>query len=377
MKRFLSILTAAVLCICMLTTTLSATEPIASSGLNKHYQVTNTWSGTGRYVASGNSKYIGYYVSSNGSIYFGASKGQYSSVVKYAYGIYIENGGTVTIIGGTYSSNYCGIYVGGSGSTLAISGATVISGNSYTSGTDTVNCNVYLDDGALITLGELTSGASIGVTTNTKPTAGNPVQITTSELGNNTEYYKTALNYFFSDDPDYEIRINETGGYLELSVYDYDVTADQSIENGSISLGSSSAVAGDTVSFTVVPNAGYAVGEVTVTSASGPVSVTESNGVYSFVMPAEAVTINAVFYKASSGVTGTIYVNEQYHGIFINGHLACIPHTIDENGYCTVCREYIGMTAEEETTEEAEAVEETVEIVDPVEGVRTDTELDG
>lgn len=83
--------------------------------------------------------------------------------------------------------------------------------------------------------------------------------------------------------------------------------------------------------------------------------------------------------RANSSTTGTIYVNEQYHGIFINGHLACIPHTVDEYGYCTVCKEYIGLESDEteETEAEAEVTEETVEIAEPTENTETETEDDG
>ncbi|MCD8107156.1 MAG: hypothetical protein LUE20_04225 [Oscillospiraceae bacterium] len=371
MKRFLSILTALVLCVCMFTTTLSATEPIDSTGLSASF----TMGSADSKITISNMGYQKIGMLANNSRKYTLRAG--SAISTCVYGIYATDTSTVTIKGGNFTNNYVGVYVYGTGVTFTLQGEVVISGNSYINNNETVDCNVYLDSGALITLGELSTGSSIGITTDTKPTVGNPVQITTAEAGGNTEYYKTAAEYFFSDDPRYTVTVNETGGYLELSVAYFDVDVDSSIENGTLTVSTTSAIAGETVSFTIEPNAGYAVGEVTVTSASGAVSVTESNGVYSFVMPAEAVTISAVLNKSSSGVSGTIYVNEQYHGIFINGHLACIPHTVDENGYCTVCKEYIGIEAEE-TEEETEIVEETVvEVDEPVEGTDIDTELDG
>ncbi|MCD8344719.1 MAG: hypothetical protein LUC38_01995, partial [Oscillospiraceae bacterium] len=300
MKRFLSILTAIALCLCTFTMTVTATEPISSSGLSIKLEVSSNVNSKA-YTYSGDSNSIGVYVSKSGIITFGATKGKYSSITNYAYGVYIEDGGTVTISGGTFSSNNCGIYVGGSNSTLGISGATVISGNSYTSNGKTVDCNVYLDDGALITLSTLSSGASIGVTTNTKPTANNPVQITTAET--TTTRYKTAVDYFFSDDPTYDIRINETGGYLELYLpVESTVTADKNIENGSVTFSSDTAYSGTTVTVTPEADKGYEVDEVTYTYNNGTkdvtTTITPSNGVYSFTMPDYAVTVSATF-KAS------------------------------------------------------------------------------
>ena len=59
--------------------------------------------------------------------------------------------------------------------------------------------------------------------------------------------------------------------------------------------------------------------------------------------------------KTASGVTGTIYINEEYHGMFIvrNGKkfMISIPHTVGDDGYCTVCHEYIGTDGDVATTD--------------------------
>ncbi len=365
MKRILSIITAIVLCVCMFTTTLSATEPIDSTGLSASFTMGKADS---KVTIKGLAyQKIGMLANNSRSYILRAG----SSITTGVYGIYATDTSTVTIKGGNFTDNYVGIYVYGTGVTFTLEGEVVISGNAYPSGNETVDCNVYLDSGALITLGELSTGSSIGITTDTEPTVGNPVQITTAET--NTELYKTAAQYFFSDDPRYTVTVNEAGGYLELSVAYFDLNIDTSIENGTITLlGSTSVVAGETVSFTVEPDSGYELSELTVTGTNGAITVTEDNGVYSFVMPAEPVTISALFSRSASSTSGIIYINDLYHGIFIDGKLVSIPHTVDEAGYCTICGEYIGLEAEE-----VEAVEETVEIDEPVEGVRTDTELDG
>ncbi|MCD8107099.1 MAG: hypothetical protein LUE20_03930 [Oscillospiraceae bacterium] len=58
--------------------------------------------------------------------------------------------------------------------------------------------------------------------------------------------------------------------------------------------------------------------------------------------------------ESSNGVRGVIYINEDYHAFILTRnsrrYLACIPHTVDSNGYCTVCKEYIGSEEEETVT---------------------------
>ncbi|MCD7784915.1 MAG: hypothetical protein LUH18_04960 [Oscillospiraceae bacterium] len=303
-KKLFSLVLAVVLCVCTFTTSLTATEPISTSGLTKNLEISSKLTGTKVYTyTDGDANSIGIYITQSGSVNLGVNSktNKSSQVSSYAYGVYIEDGGSAIISGGTFSSNNCGIYVAGSNSMLSVSGATVISGNSYTSGSETVNCNVYLDDGALITLRELSSGASIGVTTNTKPTQDSPVQITTAETS--TTYYKTALSYLFSDDPNYEIRINETGGYLELCVpAEYDVTIDEDIENGSVTVSSSSARSGATITVTPAAAEGYELDKVTYTYNNGTDDVektitADSYGIYSFTMPAYDVTVSATFSK--------------------------------------------------------------------------------
>ncbi|MCD7847465.1 MAG: hypothetical protein LUG49_05495, partial [Oscillospiraceae bacterium] len=317
MKKFLSILIALVLCVCTFTTTLFATEPIDSSGIARRFTVAgNLGSLYASLSITGEYDKIAIY--EYGSAY--ASFGSKCSISDYIYGIYATGKSTVLITGGIYSSNYVGIYINNSNVTFTLSGAPVISGNSYKSGTETVNCNVYLDDGALITLGELTDGASIGITTNTKPTAGNPVQITTTET--NTELYKTAVQYFFSDDPNYVVRVSKTGKYLELSVPDCKVTASTAVENGSIAVSTESAGAGEIVTVTPTADLGYEVDTITYTYNNGTEDFMETitadnSGIHSFTMPAYDVTVNATFKQTvysiseSGDSNGTVTISPE------------------------------------------------------------------
>ena len=172
--------------------------------------------------------------------------------------------GTVNITGGTITGNYCTNGEGGaiymptaakstSGTTngqifdqtVKISGNPVIVGN-YKGATitsngaaytiDTTNAtqenNIYLSlnqksssittavpseyaERQTLVLGELTNGAAIGVTTQTNPTDGNPVQITTTET--DTEYYKNAAQYFIPDATNVIAQANESGNYVKLA----------------------------------------------------------------------------------------------------------------------------------------------------------------
>jgi len=53
----------------------------------------------------------------------------------------------------------------------------------------------------------------------------------------------------------------------------------------------------NTVALTVTPNAGYELDSMTYAPASGTAVVItpDANGVYSFTMPAEAVTVTAIY----------------------------------------------------------------------------------
>lgn len=88
-------------------------------------------------------------------------------------------------------------------------------------------------------------------------------------------------------------------------------------------------------------------------------TITGSDG--SFVIGEEI--IKATADRRQSGV---IYIDEEYHGMLINGHLLTYPHEADNAlGYCPVCNAII------EANEEVE-----VEVVDPTEPGDVETETD-
>lgn len=95
--------------------------------------------------------------------------------------------------------------------------------------------------------------------------------------------------YLYKLSPSYSF-----GDYTcEVQVINRNINKDEA--TGTISVGGSKtqAESGTLITFTVTPNTGYSAGTPTVTGASGPVSVTNNAGTYSFTMPDEDVTIDA------------------------------------------------------------------------------------
>lgn len=108
----------------------------------------------------------------------------------------------VSLSGGTITGNTTGGDVGGGikcgdvSRPLTVSGSVRITGNTNASGKES---NLYLCDGKTLSVdGGFSSGAVIGVTTESAPTSGNPVSIT----GNNTAKHTA---HFTSDIPAFSI----------------------------------------------------------------------------------------------------------------------------------------------------------------------------
>ena len=114
-------------------------------------------------------------------------------------------GGDFTMTGGAISGNiasyYSGVYVAG---TVTVGGDAKITDN--TAGADA--SNLYLPKGKTVTVNNLSSGANIGVTTETVPAAGSPVNIT----GENSNDYSSC---FSSDNTEYTV-INSADGSAQV-----------------------------------------------------------------------------------------------------------------------------------------------------------------
>ena len=234
--------------------------------------------------------------------------------ITFHYGPYAR--GTVNITGGTITGNYCTKGNGGAicmptatakdtqkfDQTVKISGNPVITGN-YKGATitsneaaytiDTTNAtqenNIYLSlnqksgsnavtseyaDRQTLILGELTNGASIGVTTETPLVEGRKVQITSTET--NTEYYKDAAQYFIPDAANVVAQVNE-GKYVELAyTKDYHKVT-LNLSHASVSIGSPTTMVknGESCTITIKADEGYTL---PVEAPSGVTSYRCDNG---------------------------------------------------------------------------------------------------
>lgn len=279
--------------------------------------------------------------------------------------------------------------------TVTVNG-TEISGLTFTMPAEDVEIEVtfVLDDLGLVT--EAVTGGTVEVSESLATAQlGDTVTFTVSAsagytvAGVSISYYNTATgtteyitDYTYDSStgtysftmPAYAVSI--TPSYNAI-IYTTSETESVTVDHGYYTVSSTTATVGQTVYIYTYPDTVYRVSSITVVDENGNTYTPSlvSSGVYSFTMPASNVTISVIYEQYAPNVTGMIYVNEQYHGYFIDGHLVCIEHTVDENGYCTVCKEYIGVEAEE-TVAETEIVEETVEIEEPVEDTDTETEVD-
>ena len=87
--------------------------------------------------------------------------------------------------------------------------------------------------------------------------------------------------------------------YAKFRAIDYTVSVSEDIVGGSITADKETAIIGETVTLNVTPDIGYALDSLTYTPEGGePVQIPETEGVYSFTMPAANVTVDAVFASA-------------------------------------------------------------------------------
>ena len=125
-----------------------------------------------------------------------------------------------------------------------------------------------------------------------------------------------------SESPEHEITL-----FMNTSPIDYDITA-AAAENGSISVKESGQY-GESISVNVTPDTGYTLEALTYKTEDGdPVEITIDQGVYSFEMPAEAVTVQAAFRAIDYTVTAEITGNGVLlvHGEEISNGETAIVH---------------------------------------------------
>ena len=149
-------------------------------------------------------------------------KGKITGGYSESYGGGIYNVGNLTIKSGVITGNRAakggGVY-NAANSTIAISGnPEIIKNTNIDSGKDE---NVYLSDGVEIKLSEYYKygDANIGFTTEKLPSAGKPVQITTSGDADCSRYFKSDKeNYLLYADQYHAVKLSTQDKVMELTV---------------------------------------------------------------------------------------------------------------------------------------------------------------
>ncbi|MBQ6288565.1 MAG: InlB B-repeat-containing protein [Clostridia bacterium] len=114
-------------------------------------------------------------------------------------------GGTMNLSGGSITGNTSKDGAVQNAGTFNISGNPVVTGNKAPNGNE---INVYLPRGKTVNVtGTMTGGASVGITTETAPTAGNPVKFGLKYKTNNTD----SPDKWFTSDKGYDVLVmNDT-----------------------------------------------------------------------------------------------------------------------------------------------------------------------
>lgn len=177
--------------------------------------------------------------------------------------------------GGNGGGIYCK-----SGSTLNISGNTVITGNKIGNQDNDVFLDKQNGNNAKITIiDELDENAKIGVR---KHTPGDGVAITSGLSGKGT------ADNFISNYAGYNIVTSSDGE--AYSVGPYAITVEET-NHGTVKADKTSANPNETVNLTITPDEDYKVKSVSI---NGEV-IQANNSVYSFTMPEQDVTVTAEF----------------------------------------------------------------------------------
>ncbi len=114
-----------------------------------------------------------------------------------------------------------------------------------------------------------------------------------------TANYTGATNYNNDNSAKCTVTVTHHSSGSSSSNPTYSVTTPSKSENGGVAVSSKNARKGDTVTVTVIPDAGYQLDKLTVTDKNGNVLklTDKGDGKYSFTMPDGKVEIKAVFAK--------------------------------------------------------------------------------
>ena len=203
---------------------------------------------------------------------------------KSSLGGAIYNEGVLNLNGGTISDNSCsatnggGIYTNSQGS-LNISGNPIVKDNTAKGEAN----DIYLMTNQTLNITDtLGSDAKIGVY---EQSAGTGTAFTQGLNENGDD------SNFFSNNASYKVVLNNDGE--AYTVEDRYVITIEEPKYGTVTADKETALAGETVTLTVAPEEGGSVKSVRVNDEE----ITAVNGVYSFTMPADDVTVTAEFNR--------------------------------------------------------------------------------
>ena len=205
------------------------------------------------------------------------------------------NGGNITV----KSNNHQGIWAG----TVTVNG-----GNVNATGHQGIDANdVTLNGGTVNATGTTTGISTKYVTT----LAGATVTASSFASGRGYGPVTVADGFVYADGSGhyYGGTLSDgdkaaIAGQAISPVAAYSVSIADGIANGSVTVARSYAAAGENVILNVKPNMGYAVESVSYNDGSDH-EITPVGDVYSFVMPATAVTVSATFSASTSFDTAT------------------------------------------------------------------------
>lgn len=215
-----------------------------------------------------------------------------SFTVSSGYAI-VNQGGKLTVTGGSFSGDTADIYTEGPNGTTTIKGGTLTGSIHYEGG-------------------KLDLSSYNGTTALTDLTVYNFMETVT--VGDDTIKLPAGYAFYKSDDEN-KATVTELTQKIKYAIKStsggtttkYDVTVDSTITNGTVTANPTSAAAGDTITLTVTPATDYELDKLTVTYGDSNTTVTTTageNNTYTFTMPAGAVAVSATFKSTKAEITG-------------------------------------------------------------------------
>lgn len=175
----------------------------------------------------------------------------------------------------------------------------------------TYSISVSAGTGGSATASASSASQGTNVTISCVPAEGYEVDSVTASGPSGSVSVSGSGNSYSFTMPAGNVSVSVTFKLLPATTYSITIG---SLEHGSISLGTTSAAEGDTVSFTLAPDSGYKVDTVSVTDADGSaVAVSGSDNSRSFTMPGKNVTVSATFVLEV--VTHTITYQFNHDGV--------------------------------------------------------------